>query len=65
MFTQHDYLTPAELADLVRLPLGTIYAWRHKGTGPPALKVGRHIRYRRCDVDAWLDECGPTSRAGS
>lgn len=25
-----------------------------KGQGPPFIKVGRLVRYRRSDVDAWL-----------
>lgn len=51
----HQYLTPQELADLIRVPLATVYGWRHKGEGPPCMKVGRHLRYRLRDVEAWLD----------
>ncbi|MCZ4539854.1 helix-turn-helix transcriptional regulator [Dietzia maris] len=29
--------------------------WRHQGVGPAYVKVGRLVRYRREDVDAWLD----------
>lgn len=28
--------------------------WRAKAKGPPFIKVGRLVRYRRSDVDAWL-----------
>jgi predicted DNA-binding transcriptional regulator AlpA len=28
--------------------------WRAKGAGPPFIKVGRLVRYRRADVEAWL-----------
>jgi len=27
---------------------------RGKAKGPPFIKVGRLVRYRRSDVDAWL-----------
>lgn len=33
----------------------TLYNWRHRGGGPPALRIGRHLRYRREDVQAWVD----------
>lgn len=51
-----DWFTPEELADHLKIPVGTIYAWRYKGTGPRGSKVGRHVRFRRSDVDAWLDQ---------
>jgi len=53
--TDNDLITPSEVADLLRLPLQTIYGWRHRRQGPPAMRVGRHLRYRRRDVEAWLD----------
>ena len=49
-------LTIDEVADFLRLPLATLYAWRHKGVGPSALRVGRHLRYRRADLLRWLTE---------
>lgn len=44
-----------ELSDYLRIPVATLYQWRHKGTGPPAFRVGRHLRYEPADVRAWLD----------
>ncbi|TBO55115.1 DNA-binding protein, partial [Streptomyces kasugaensis] len=35
-------------------PVKTLYQWRHRRIGPNALKVGRHLRYRWTEVDAWL-----------
>ena len=32
----------------------TATKWRAKAEGPPFIKVGRLVRYRRTDVDAWL-----------
>jgi len=34
--------------------VGTLRRWRAEGSGPPALRAGRTVRYRRADVDAWL-----------
>ena len=44
-----------ELSDYLGIPVATLYQWRHKGTGPPAFRVGRHLRYDPGDVSAWLD----------
>jgi excisionase family DNA binding protein len=49
-------LTTRELAELLQLPLQTIYRWRVEGSGPPGYRVGRHIRYDPSDVVAWLHE---------
>lgn len=32
----------------------TATKWRAKAKGPPFIKVGRLVRYRRSDVEAWL-----------
>ena len=48
-------LTVEELADLLQVPPRTIYAWRYKGVGPPAVPVGKYLRFRVEDVAAWLD----------
>jgi len=55
--TEEPLLTPDEVAELLHIPKATLYKWSHAQTGPMVLKVGRHLRYRRSDVEAWLDEC--------
>lgn len=50
-----EYLSPADLAALIHVPVGTVYQWNYKGVGPRKTKVGRHVRFRRTDVDAWLE----------
>lgn len=50
-----NLVTPQELADELQIPLATLYQWRYRRVGPPSLKVGRHVRYRRADVNAWVD----------
>ena len=32
----------------------TATKWRANAEGPPFIKVGRLVRYRRADVEAWL-----------
>ena len=33
----------------------TLYRWRHKGDGPVGHRIGRHVKYRRATVEAWLE----------
>lgn len=47
-------LTTQELAAYLAVPIATLYAWRWRGEGPPGFRVGRYLRYRLCDVDAWM-----------
>ena len=49
-------LTLEEAAAYLKLASGTLYNWRHIGTGPKAVKVGSRIRYRQTDLDSWIDE---------
>lgn len=35
---------------------GTLEIWRSTRRGPPYIKVGRSVRYRRSDLDAWLEQ---------
>lgn len=48
-------MTTIELAEYLEIPIATLYSWRTKGEGPPAIKVGRHLRYRASDVERWLE----------
>jgi predicted DNA-binding transcriptional regulator AlpA len=47
------HLSPADLAEREGVPLETVYGWNKTRTGPPFMKVGRHVRYRLADVIAW------------
>ena len=53
--TGERLLTITDLADYLNIPVGTLYQWRHKGFGPVGMRVGGHVRYRRRDVEKWLD----------
>ncbi|MEU3764301.1 helix-turn-helix domain-containing protein [Amycolatopsis keratiniphila] len=47
--------TPDELASFLRIPEKTLRNWRSEGeSGPPWMKVGRHVRYAPGQVRAWL-----------
>ena len=44
-----------EAARLFGVSVRTMEAWRLSGRSPVYLKVGRQVRYRRSDLEAWLD----------
>jgi excisionase family DNA binding protein len=47
--------TPAEVAAYLGVPVKTLYQWKYRGIGPNVHKVGRHLRYRWSEVDAWVN----------
>jgi len=53
--------TPAQLAEYLGVPLATIYRWNYLGTGPKRLRLGRHVRFRKNDVERWLSNQTVTS----
>lgn len=50
-----DVLTPQEAADYLKIKVGTLNSWRSTGEQSiPHTKVGRSVRYRVADLDAFL-----------
>ena len=47
------HLTPQDLAARVGVPVATVYNWRTTGYGPRGFRVGKYLRYRLADVEAW------------
>ena len=35
---------------------GTMSQWRHRGVGPPYVKLGTRVLYRGSELNSWLDE---------
>lgn len=44
-----------EAARFLSVARSTLRHWRLTGHGPPFLKLNRMIRYRRQDLEGWLD----------
>ncbi len=44
-----------DVAGYLGIPAQTLYAWRVTDRGPRGIKIGRHLRYRRADVESWLE----------
>ncbi|WP_239160190.1 helix-turn-helix transcriptional regulator [Virgisporangium ochraceum] len=48
-------LSVDQVARWLGKPKATLYAWRSRGLGPRAIRVGNVLRYRRSEVEGWLD----------
>ncbi|AGB26258.1 hypothetical protein Mycsm_06098 [Mycobacterium sp. JS623] len=52
-----ELLTVADVAEMTRIKTSTLRYWRALGErGPASFKLGRHVMYRRADVEKWLNE---------
>ncbi|PHP64820.1 transcriptional regulator [Zhengella mangrovi] len=47
-------LTETDVARQLGVSVRTLQSWRVKGGGPVFSKLGRSVRYRPSDVDAWV-----------
>lgn len=53
---QHqNFLDSNEAAEYLGLQRTTLEAWRCRGGGPRFVKLGRAVRYRRVDLDTWIE----------
>jgi len=53
---ENAIISAQELSEFIGVPYKTLLDWRVKGYGPPAVKLGKHLRYLKADVDQWLAE---------
>lgn len=56
-----DWMSRAELADELQLSTDTLSRWETRRIGPPCIRVGRRVLYRRGAVQEWL--CAQENRA--
>ena len=57
MANTDELLTNDDLADLLGVHRSTTAQWRPiAGQGPRFVKVGASVRYRRSDVEQWLED---------
>lgn len=63
--TSHDpvasgdpLLTIDQAAEYLAIPKATLYTWRTRrvGFGPRAVKFGGSLRFRRSELDRWIEE---------
>ena len=55
-------LNSAEIADMLGMSMSTIRKWVHYGF-IPHVKLGRAVRFREKDVEAWIEERAEKGRA--
>jgi predicted DNA-binding transcriptional regulator AlpA len=54
-YSSGELLTIQQLADRLTVSVGCIRAWRLRGDGPPAIRMGTALRWDPREVDEWLD----------
>ena len=47
------FLTIDDLSERWKRPKAAVYGLRHRREGPPAIRIGRELRFRLTDVEAW------------
>lgn len=55
MSDKRQWLSIKDLAALLERPEPTVRGWRARGRGPRAYVIEGRVRYRRGDVDSWLE----------
>ena len=59
--TPHDVMTPGEVAEMLRLPLSTVYELARRGV-IPGRRFGRAWRFLRPSIEEMLRETEPADR---
>lgn len=55
MENDQDLLTEAELADWLKVSKKLLQKMRYSGTGPKYKKIGSSVRYKKKDINDYLD----------
>lgn len=55
-------LDPRQAAEYLRVKPQTLANWRMNGRGPEYVRLGRLIRYRIAQLEAWIAEQDAASR---
>lgn len=59
---ESEFLSVEQLAALLDVTPATVYGLRYRKDAPPAARIGRELRFRRLDVDRWLERRTEPSR---
>ncbi len=51
-----EILTLDEVAQILKVPVGTLRKWRTNGEGPKGFRAGKYVRYRRSAVEQFVTE---------
>lgn len=51
-----DLLNEVQAAAILNTGVGTLQVWRSTGRYKiPFIKIGRNVRYKRADLEAWIE----------
>jgi len=53
---QQEIMTTAEVAAMLQVSVSTLKYWLYCDKAPKSIKIGKHRRFRRADVQRWIDE---------
>ena len=56
MSGKDEWMRLADVATEAKMALSTIYYLHNKGRGPKFSRLGRTVRVKRSDFDAWFEE---------
>jgi len=59
------YTDVQDVAELLGVSESTVHQWVGRGQSPPSFKVGKHRRFERSDVMAWIEEQKQRARRSS
>jgi predicted DNA-binding transcriptional regulator AlpA len=51
-----ELLDIKDVAAILGLPINTLYDWRYTGRGPKSAKIGKHVVYRRRDIERFISD---------
>lgn len=51
---ESEYLTSDKVSDWLKVSRRTLHRWARLRKGPPSVKIGRSVYYRRASVEQWL-----------
>jgi len=52
-----DYLSEGEVAEAIEKTTKTLRNWRAQRVGPPWVRLGRQVYYRKAAFGEWLRDC--------
>ena len=60
----NGYIPIAVAASELGVHVRTLKRWKNQHYGPPSVRIGKRIFYRRADIAAWLSGLGATQKKG-
>ncbi|MDQ1339450.1 MAG: Excisionase [Campylobacterota bacterium] len=64
MHNNEDYFTTHQVKDKYGFSISTLAKWRMENINLPFSKIGKYIRYRRSDIEAFLEANMVTTENG-